>query len=137
MKYCTYCGKQIDDNAIFCGYCGGATNAGTAQSNDNQNQQSNQSYQNFQTYQTAQAPVVEEKREPSGLAKAANILLILGAVLTSIYTFGIGMAWCIPMVSSYKKKLKRGNKVSTKFKVCTILFVSTIAGILMLCDPDL
>jgi hypothetical protein len=143
MKFCAFCGKQIDDNAIFCGHCGKATFEQPSQNqNSYQNQQNYQTYQNYQnyqgyqSYQTSQAPT-EQKREPSGLAKAAKILMIIFGLITSIATYGIGLAWYIPMVISYSRKLKRGKKVSTGFKVCTLLFVSTIAGILMLCDRDL
>lgn len=143
MKFCAFCGKQIDDNAIFCGHCGKATFEQPSQNqNSYQNQQNYQDFQDFQNsqgyqgYQSYQVPT-EQKREPSGLAKAAKILMIIFGLITSITTYGIGLAWYIPMVISYSRKLKRGKKVSTGFKVCTLLFVSTIAGILMLCDRDL
>jgi hypothetical protein len=137
MKFCAFCGKQIDDNAIFCGHCGKATFEQPSQNQQNyQDFQDFQNYQGYQGYQPYQAPT-EQKREPSGLAKAAKILMIIFGLITSITTYGIGLAWYIPMVISYSRKLKRGKKVSTGFKVCTLLFVSTIAGILMLCDRDL
>lgn len=137
MKFCAFCGKQIDDNAIFCGHCGKATFEQPSQNQQNyQDFQDFQNSQGYQSYQSYQAPT-EQKREPSGLAKAAKILMIIFGLITSITTYGIGLAWYIPMVISYSRKLKRGKKVSTGFKVCTLLFVSTIAGILMLCDRDL
>jgi hypothetical protein len=137
MKFCAFCGKQIDDNAIFCGHCGKATFEQPSQNQQNyQDFQDFQNSQGYQGYQSYQAPT-EQKREPSGLAKAAKILMIIFGLITSITTYGIGLAWYIPMVISYSRKLKRGKKVSTGFKVCTLLFVSTIAGILMLCDRDL
>ena len=137
MKFCAFCGKQIDDNAIFCGHCGKATFEQPSQNQQNyQDFQDFQNSQGYQGYQSYQAPT-EQKREPSGLAKAAKILMIIFGLITSITTYGIGLAWYIPMVISYSRKLKRGKKVSTGFKICTLLFVSTIAGILMLCDRDL
>lgn len=137
MKFCAFCGKQIDDNAIFCGHCGKATFEQPSQNQQNyQDFQDFQNSQGYQGYQSYQAPT-EQKREPSGLAKAAKILMIIFGLITSITTYGIGLAWYIPMVISYSRKLKKGKKVSTGFKVCTLLFVSTIAGILMLCDRDL
>ena len=35
MKFCTNCGKQIDDNAIFCPHCGTRTNGDSASYTDN------------------------------------------------------------------------------------------------------
>lgn len=43
-------------------------------------------------------------------------------------------AWYIPMIRIYCKRIARGETVSVGFKVCTLLFISPIAGILMLCD---
>lgn len=38
------------------------------------------------------------------------------------------------MTVSYAKKINLKQPISTSFKVCTLLFVSFLAGILMLCD---
>ena len=129
MKFCADCGAQIDDNAIFCGNCGKATSEQQATNNNN--------YQDFQGYQTYPTPEEPAKKELSGLGKAAKILTVIGAILTSISTYCLGFIWCIPMVLSFNKKIKRGEKISTAFKVCILLFVSSVGGILMLCDPDL
>jgi hypothetical protein len=68
------------------------------------------------------------------LGSIATVFMIIGTILMAICTFGIGLVWCLPMIFSYSKKLQTGAPVSTGFKVCTLLFVNTIAGILMLCD---
>ncbi len=38
------------------------------------------------------------------------------------------------MTISYGRNRKNGIPVSTGFKVCSLIFVNTLAGILMLCD---
>lgn len=38
------------------------------------------------------------------------------------------------MTTHYTKAINEGAPVGTAFKVCTLLFVNLIAGILMLCD---
>ncbi|MDO4608039.1 MAG: hypothetical protein Q4B40_02465, partial [Clostridia bacterium] len=73
-------------------------------------------------------------KQPSGLATAAKILMIVGTVLMGLYI--IPLAWCIPMTITYCNKLKNNEPISTGFKVCCLLFVSMIGGILMLCDKD-
>lgn len=60
-------------------------------------------------------------------------------VIAGIYlavVSALSLAWTIPMFVSYNRKTKRGEQVSTAFKVCTLLFVNLIAGILMLCDNN-
>ena len=119
MKYCTNCGNQLPDEAGFCTSCGAAMEQTTPQQNYAQPQQPNYAQP---------APQV------SGLATAAKIFMIISTVVTGLYI--IPLAWCLPMTISYCKKIKQGAPISTGFKVCTLLFVNTIAGILMLCDKS-
>ena len=70
-------------------------------------------------------------------------LILIGVWLVSpSYIIVIGLAelvpifWCIPMVDSYSKKIKRREPVGVGFKICTLLFVNWVAGILMLCDRE-
>ena len=68
----------------------------------------------------------------TGLKTAIKVFMVLGTVFMGFYL--IPLAWCIPMTISYFNKVNSGKPVSTAFKVCSLLFVNTIAGILMLCD---
>ncbi len=38
------------------------------------------------------------------------------------------------MTMYYWKSIDNGEKVPMSFKICSLIFVNTIAGILMLCD---
>ena len=113
MKFCPKCGAQLPDEATFCSQCG--YSAGADQNNNAQ-------------YQSQYGQPVQ----PTGLQTAAKVLMIIGTVIAASAI--IPLAWCIPMTVSYCKKIKTGQPVSTGFKVCSLLFVSVIAGILMLCD---
>lgn len=114
MKYCTHCGNQIDDAAVICPKCGCAV-------------------ENQQTTAATTATTTGEKKF-SGLQMAAFILMIISTV--SIGWTLIPLAWCIPMTVSYYNSIKNGTPVSLALKICTLLFISPIAGILMLCDND-
>ena len=62
-------------------------------------------------------------------------------ILCLITTIGIGwclipLIWCIPMTMSVYKAYKGEKELTTGFKVCTLLFLNLIAGILLLCDKD-
>ncbi len=48
----------------------------------------------------------------------------------------IPLIWCIPMTIKVYKAYKGEVTLSVGFKVCTLLFVSLIGGILLLCDKD-
>lgn len=90
----------------------------------------------------------------SGLVKTTKVFLILGTILNPlvislnlaeslsssemIIVFTIisliTLSWCLPMTIVYFHKIKSGARIGTGFKICTLIFVSQVAGILMLCD---
>ena len=113
MKYCTHCGTEINDEAVVCPNCGCPTDLYNANSGSNINTNSNN----------------------SGLATTAKVFMVIGCVISAFYWI-IPLAWTIPMTVIYFKKIKNGEQISTAFKVCSLLFVNKVAGILMLCDKE-
>ena len=109
MKFCTKCGAQLPENCLFCPGCGSAT-----------------------YLQDDAQPQCDTA--PSGLSSVAKAFMIVGTVCMSLAFLLIPLIWCLPMTISYFNKVKTNKPVSIGFKVCTLLFVNTIAGILMLCD---
>ena len=75
-----------------------------------------------------------EKKQISGLLIAAKVLMIISTVLSGIVL--IPLSWTLPMTITYCKKLNSGEQIGTGFKICSLFFVSTIGGILMLCDTS-
>ena len=114
MKYCSKCGAEMVDEAVFCVKCGCAV-------------------ENSIVFPDAAQNTASQK---SGTVTAAKVFMILGTVLMALCTYCIGLAWCLPMTIVYFNKIKRGEPIGTGFKVCSLLFVSMIAGILMLCDNN-
>ena len=108
MKYCSHCGKELDDEAIVCTGCGCAapSKSGT---------------------------VTADQKATLGLI--AKIFMIIGCVVTGFAL--IPLAWTIPMTIHACNKIDNKEPLGIGFKVCALLFVSAIAGILMLCmDND-
>ena len=154
--FCPSCGKQFTDGYAVCPFCGKNVNenapvqnsapqaqyapqpqynAPQQQYNAPQQQYAPQAQYNAPQQQYApQQPYYQAPRQVSGLATAAKVLMIISTVFMGLYI--IPLAWCIPMTISYSKKLESGEPISTGFKVCTLLFVNLISGILMLCDKD-
>lgn len=62
------------------------------------------------------------------------LLLYKFIIFITIALITCPFAWYIPMIRIYCKRIARGETVSVGFKVCTLIFISPIAGILMLCD---
>ncbi|MBO4422908.1 MAG: hypothetical protein J5879_05685 [Clostridia bacterium] len=68
------------------------------------------------------------------LQKVSFIFMIIGCV--SVGWMLIPLAWCIPMTIKYYKALKEGKalELPMAFKICTLIFVSLVSGIIMLID---
>ena len=131
MKYCTYCGKQLVDEAAFCASCGRAI--GTT--HDTICDQQGTSAKEIQCQNTQLNSTTHDRQETSALKTIAKVFMIIGCIATAGY-FLIPLCWTIPMTVHYFNAVKNNKCVGTGFKVCTLIFVSLIAGIIMLCDKD-
>lgn len=109
MKFCTKCGKEMVDEAVVCPSCGCSVET-------------------------------EKKEAPAGnggndgLGVAAKVFLILGCVAQGWLL--LPLAWCLPITISICNKMKANQPVGTGLKVCALLFVNLIGGILLLCRSD-
>ncbi len=69
-----------------------------------------------------------------GLGVASKVFLILGCIGQGWLL--LPLAWCLPITISVCNKMKRNEPIGTGLKVCSMLFVSLIGGILLLCRSD-
>ena len=113
MKFCTKCGAELMDEAIICVKCGCSVESNTISHSKNQN-----------------------LLPKSGLSVAAKVFMILGTIVMALWTFCIGLAWCLPLTIIYFKKVNKGEPIGVGFKVCSLIFVSLLGGIFMLCDDN-
>ncbi|MBQ2894851.1 MAG: hypothetical protein IJE92_04965, partial [Clostridia bacterium] len=59
-------------------------------------------------------------------------IVIVGAI------FGlIPLLWVLPMSKKILKAMKEGTTLTTGFKVCTLIFVNLILGVVLLCQKDI
>lgn len=160
-KFCTDCGESCDKNEEYAK----SRNAGSANVNGNEFYSGNANGYNVcgnmngnnngyngnynYGYNGYGQNANNQSSKSSGLKTAAKVFMIISCAmcgvlfLANIY-LGIVAAlsclvplfWQLPMTIVYFEKLKNGERVGTGFKVCSLLFVSLVAGILMLCDND-
>lgn len=107
MKYCQSCGAEVHENAVICTKCGCSISNGEKTHGNGGN---------------------------DGLAVASKIFLILGCIAQGWLL--IPLAWCLPITISICGKMKRNEPVGAGLKVCALLFVNLIGGILLLCRSD-
>lgn len=108
MKYCAFCGNELLDEAVVCPKCGCPTAEYRANANANAN--SNQNV----------------------MATVVKIFMILACVLSG-FAFLVPLVWTIPLTVSVCRRLENREPIGVGLKVCTLLFCSLIAGILLLC----
>jgi len=113
--FCCHCGAQIHDEAVFCVHCGCSVKPLTPAPTP------------------APAPVQPAKDDT--MSVIVKIFMVVGCL--SMGWLLLPLAWCIPMTVSVFKSLDAGRPISTGMKVCSLLFVNTIAGICMLCMNDI
>ena len=132
IKFCPICGKELDEDANFCPACGNPTT-----------KPDNESYFDYDNYRNH-----TERPQGIGIIMAFMIIscCIYGLSSVTLLAAGFGataliylipLCWQIPMTAHFSNCANAGLKVSTAFKVCTLLFVSIISGIIMLCNKDL
>ncbi len=121
MKYCTYCGKELLEDAKFCICCGNPCQ-----------QAQKTSDLGFGT--TTVHSTVGGKKRTSNWILLVKIFMIIGVVSNGLAL--IPLLWCIPMMSMLFKKLKNGEPISMGFKVAVLLVVNMIAGIILLCEGE-
>lgn len=107
MKFCVHCGNEIHDEAVICVRCGRSTG-----------------------FAPPVAPVAPSS-DNSTMITVIKVFLIIGCIAQGWAI--IPLAWCLPITLSIFKSLNERRPVSTGLKVCSLLFVNTIAGICLLC----
>ncbi len=108
--YCSNCGKEINSSDSFCPNCGTKVN-------------SDQIYMG------------ENKSKSENKKMLRTVALVFMIISTVVFGFAlIPLAWMIPMCIYVNNKMKDGSEIGIGFKVCVLLFCSTIGGILLLVD---
>ena len=105
MKYCSHCGKELLDEAVICPSCGCKAA-----------QNSNLSDENKKI-----------------MVLLIKIFMLLGCIVVGLTGMLLPFAWTIPMTIYLWNKLDKNEPVGMAFKICTLIFCSLVAGILLLC----
>lgn len=133
--YCKNCGSELTDGAEYCSNCGTKVT---------------ETYQSTNISSTS----TTDLNKKTGLHIGAFVFMVIsifsvcGSALTiwasNIYLENTGymmfstlvsLAWIIPMtIKVYRAKST--TELTMGFKICTLLFVNLIAGILLICDSN-
>ncbi|MCD8209406.1 MAG: zinc-ribbon domain-containing protein [Coprobacillus sp.] len=122
MKYCTHCGAQLNDDDMYCPSCGTAvaTSAGNPYSSTSDSE--------------PWSFGVNDQQGQSGVETAAEVFMVISCVICAFSL--IALAWNIPMTVHVFRCVKRHKRIGIAFKICTLIFVSIIGGILLFCRNE-
>ncbi len=141
MRFCSHCGKPVMDKAVICVHCGclvrqsshhrrsactavlptGYTTAAT-------------NYTMAAVRYTAADRYISVRRRDETMDVVVKVFMILGCI--ALGWMIIPLAWCIPMTVVTFRKIDNREPLGVGLKICTLFFVSLIAGICMLCMDD-
>ena len=125
MKYCTKCGAQVEDDALYCPKCGHkfVIEAEAEPVNETKENQP----------ETAKKPAKVGRRD-EGMCQVGLVFCIVACVLWGFAL--IPLIWMIPLTVSVYNSLKNKQPISLAMKVIVTIFVSLIGGILLLVGDD-
>ena len=109
MKYCVHCGAEIHDEAVICVKCGCSVE------------------------QPAPTPAKQDG-ESDTLDTVIKVFLIIGCITQGWML--LPLAWCLPITISIFNRMRDKKPIGTGLKVCTLLFVSSVAVICLLCRNE-
>ena len=111
MKYCTHCGKELVDEAVVCTSCG--CKAAPAPSNNS----------------------ILKEDDKKIFVLLIKIFMVIGCVVTGWAI--IPLLWTIPLTMHVWRKLSDDEPISIAVKICSLLFVNIVAGIMLLCMSEI
>ena len=110
-KFCVHCGAEVNPQAVVCVHCGCSIEG-------------------------MPRPNKTTSSNSSDIMKTLiKVFMILGIVSGASF-FLIPLIWCIPMFLKVNRYLKGEEELTTGFKICVLLFVNVIAGVLLLVDEN-
>lgn len=138
MKFCQYCGAEVHEEAVVCVHCG--------RSIDQPKKSGSQSNANTLITIAKVFMIISCAGIPAfgllyGLIMLATALAtatteIIIAAVAFLIGFCIPLAWMLPLTINVHNKSKNHEPIGVGIKVCTLLFVNVVAGILLLCAND-
>ena len=129
MKYCSHCGKELNDEAVVCVGCGCSVHA-----KNTSNNKSLKTVSLVFMYISCALPIFISLI--MFIAGSSLIGYLAVSPLIMGFTYLIPLAWMLPMTVVLKNKIKNNESIGVGFKVCTLLFCSIISGICLLCVND-
>jgi uncharacterized membrane protein YvbJ len=113
-KFCVHCGAEVNPQAVVCVHCGC-------------------SLTNTQTQTKTKSSDNSDVKEI--IRTLIKVFMIIG-IISGAFAL-IPLIWCLPMNKKVNKYLEGQETLSLGFKICVLLFVNVIAGVLLIVDENI
>lgn len=135
MKYCQYCGEEIHEEAVICIHCGRAIENKPARAKNDSDTLLTVA-KVFMIISCIAGPALGLLYGTIFMIAAiGEAAMLIPAILVLVFCC-VPLAWALPMTLTVSRKIKEREPIGTALKICTLLFVNTISGILLLCHND-
>ena len=136
MKYCMKCGNEMLDEAAICMKCGCPVPVQRAVPQEEKPQSS------VSAFRLTALVLMVLTMAVLAIYALMVVLITIAAALTNgpvglvlvSFLFLLPFAWQVPMLVHLARRLKCECAIGVGFKVCTLIFVNPVAGILLLCE---
>lgn len=143
-RYCTRCGNPLSrEFDEYCRYCYGKVNYIPLKRNNAVKDSLSAAAKVLLTLSCALAGlcgvvcIVIGAILTFGMRSAAEASSMAGLALLLCGMFAlISLTWRLPLTAHVFDHIKRGRRIGTAVKVCILLFVGLVSGILLLCRTE-
>lgn len=133
--YCEHCGYKIQKGQKYCPKCGTKIDRSNYDFVDKDEFESDLEREKSRDRDSQRPRTREYEERESDYELIVNVtkaFMIAITVLSGIAV--IPLLWTIPMTMHYFKAIDNDEKLSIPFKVCSLIFVGLVPGILMFVD---
>ena len=118
--FCHHCGKEVENGNKFCPSCGALQD----------NYSDDDRYEEAEVVNSSKKDDKVASEAQTGLDLAIKILMVLSTVAFGFFL--IPLIWTVPMTMHAFKQAEKNEPYGIGFSICSLIFVNTIAGILMI-----
>ena len=137
MRYCQHCGSEVHDEAVVCVKCGCSLKKVEQQKSGN----SDTLLIIAKIFMLISCVALPSIGLLYGLiffvvaAATATLEVMIAAIIVIVFLC-VPLAWMLPLTIIINNKIKNHEPISIALKVCTLIFVNVVSGILLLCHTD-
>ena len=141
MIYCVKCGREVEDDFLFCPYCGLSIEKENLSEEKDETEESFVQPENFcavddlcsqEEITIEEQSVEEEKEQEAEKSYIGTMLFVIISVIANAFLKPITLIWCVPMSIYILMRIGSNMKIGGWSKFFSWLLISPIVGMLLI-----